>query len=58
MCGQEIFRVEDGRFVEVWHLEDLSATLSQLKLGPPPARMIRLLARRSARRYRREQRGN
>jgi hypothetical protein len=27
MSGQEIFRVRDGRFAEVWHLEDIGALL-------------------------------
>ncbi|MET0999529.1 MAG: ester cyclase [Marmoricola sp.] len=51
MTGQEIFRVEDGRFVEVWHLEDIGALMRSLELEPP-ALMLRLAARRSARRYR------
>jgi len=55
MTGQEIFRVADGRFVEVWHQEDLPGMLDQLGLRPPRA-MIRLAARRSARRYRRQPR--
>ena len=53
MTGQEIFRARDGRFVEVWHQEDLPGMLTQLGLQPP-GMMIRLAARRSARRYRRE----
>lgn len=55
MTGQEIFRVEDGKFVEVWHQEDVPGMLSDLALDPPPM-MMRLAARRSARKYRREQR--
>jgi len=51
MSGQEIFRVADGRFVEVWHLEDIGALMRSLELEPP-ALMMRLAARRSARRYR------
>ena len=52
MTGQEIFRVADGRFVEVWHLEDIGALMRALDLEPPRM-MRRLAARRSARRYRR-----
>lgn len=55
MTGQEIFRAVDGRFVEVWHQEDAPGMLSQLGLEPPPI-MMRLAARRSARRFRRERR--
>jgi predicted ester cyclase len=51
MSGQEIFRVADGRFAEVWHLEDIGALMRSLELEPP-AMMPRLAARRSARRYR------
>lgn len=51
MSGQEIFRVADGQFVEVWHLEDIGALMRSLELEPP-ALMLRLAARRSARRYR------
>jgi predicted ester cyclase len=54
MTGQEIFRAADGRFVEVWHQEDLPGMLTQLGLQPPPA-MIRFAARRSARQHRRTQ---
>ena len=52
MSGQEIFRAEDGRFVEVWHLEDVGALMRSLELEPP-AFALKLAARRSARRYRR-----
>lgn len=52
MSGQEIFRARGGRFVEVWHQEGVGAMLGQLELEPPPA-ILRLAARRSARRYRR-----
>ncbi len=55
MTGQEIFRAADGRFVEVWHQEDLPGLLTQLGLQPP-APMIRLAARRSAWQHRRAQR--
>jgi predicted ester cyclase len=55
MTGQEIFRVADGRFVEVWHQEDVPGMLARLGLEPPPV-MIRLAAKRSARKYRKEQR--
>jgi len=51
MTGQEIFRAADGRFVEVWHQEDVPGMLSQLGLEPSPL-MMRLAAKRSARRYR------
>ncbi|HUJ07175.1 MAG TPA: ester cyclase [Streptosporangiaceae bacterium] len=53
MTGQEIFLVRDGKFAEVWHQEDVPGMLAALGLEPPPA-MMRLAARRSARRYRRE----
>lgn len=52
MSGQEIFRARDGRFVEVWHLEDIGALMRGLELAPPPA-MMKLAAWRSGRRYRR-----
>jgi predicted ester cyclase len=55
MTGQEIFRVAGGRFAEVWHQEDVPGMLAQLGLEPPPV-MIRLAAKRSARRYRKERR--
>lgn len=55
MSGQEIFRARDGRFVEVWHLEDVSALMRGLELEPPRL-MLRLAAARSARRYRRASR--
>jgi predicted ester cyclase len=53
MTGQEIFRAAGGVFVEVWHQEDVGGMLTSLGLEPPPV-MMRLAARRSARRYRRE----
>ena len=46
------FRARDGRFVEVWHLEDVSALMRGLELEPPKL-MLRLAAARSARRYKR-----
>ena len=52
MSGQEIFRARQGLFTEVWHLEDVGALQRALDLEPPRA-MLRLAARRSARRYRR-----
>lgn len=55
MTGQEIFRVRDGKFVEVWHAEDIGSMLSQLGLDPPKA-MMRMAAKRSAKKYRKEQR--
>jgi predicted ester cyclase len=55
MTGQEIFRVGDGKFTEVWHQEDVPGMLTQLGLEPP-ALMLRLAAQRSARRYRKERR--
>jgi predicted ester cyclase len=51
MTGQEIFRAEGGIFVEVWHQEDVPGMLNQLGLEPPPF-VMRLAAKRSARRYR------
>jgi predicted ester cyclase len=53
MSGQEIFRARDGRFVEVWHQEDIGALMRSLELQPPPI-MLRLAAWVSARRYRRQ----
>ena len=53
MTGQEIFCVHDGRFVEVWHQEDEGGILNALGLEPPPL-MMRLAAKRSARKYRRQ----
>jgi predicted ester cyclase len=55
MTGQEIFRVVDGRFVEVWHAEDVGTLMRALDLEPPPV-MLRLAARRSAHKYRKAQR--
>ena len=52
MTGQEIFRARDGKLAEVWHQEDIPGMLRQIGLEPPPA-IMRLAARRSARRYRR-----
>jgi hypothetical protein len=54
MTGQEIFRARDGKLAEVWHQEDVPGMLRQLGLEPPPA-IMRLAARLSARRYRRQQ---
>jgi predicted ester cyclase len=51
MTGQEIYRAAAGRFVEVWHQEDVPAMLAGLGLQPPPA-VMRLSARMSALRYR------
>jgi len=53
MTGQEIFRARDGKVAEVWHQEDAPGMLRQLGLEPPPA-IMRLAARCSARRYRRQ----
>ena len=55
MTGQEIFRVRDGKFAEIWHQEDVGGMLNALGLEPPPF-MMRLAAKRSARQYRRHQR--
>ena len=55
MTGQEIFRVRDGVFAEVWHQEDVGAMLNALGLEPPPV-LMRLAAKRSARQYRRQRR--
>lgn len=52
MSGLATFRVRDGRFVEVWHVANVGSMLAQLELTPPKA-MLRMAARRSARRYRR-----
>jgi predicted ester cyclase len=57
MTGQEIFRAVEGRFVEVWHAEDIGTMMRALDLEPP--RMIlRMAAKRSARKYRKEQRSS
>ena len=53
MSGQEIFRARDGKFVEVWHQEDIGALMRGLELQPPPV-MLRIAAWVSARRYRRQ----
>jgi len=53
MTGQEIFHVQDGKFAEVWHQEDIGAMLTALGLQPPRV-VMRLAARRSARKYRRQ----
>jgi predicted ester cyclase len=53
MSGQEIFRVKEGMLAEVWHLQDIGAMLRSLELEPPRA-MLRLAARRSGRRYRKQ----
>jgi hypothetical protein len=52
---RKIFRATDGLFTEVWHLEDIGALQRALDLQPPKT-MVRLAARRSARRYRRDTR--
>jgi predicted ester cyclase len=51
MSGQEIFRARDGRFVEVWHQEDIGALMRSLDLEPPRP-ILRVAAWLSARRYR------
>jgi predicted ester cyclase len=53
MTGQEVFRAEGGKLTEIWHQEDVPGMLRQLGLEPPPA-IMRLAARRSARKYRRQ----
>ncbi len=55
MTGQEVFRAQDGLFVEVWHQEDLPGMLAQLGLQPPPM-LMRLAARHSAWRFKRGKR--
>ena len=55
MAGQEVFRAQDGLYVEVWHQEDLPGMLAQLGLQPAPM-LMRLAARHSAWRFRRGQR--
>jgi predicted ester cyclase len=52
MTGQEIFRVDDGRVREIWHVEDIGTMLDHLGLTPP-RRVMRLAAQMSARRFRR-----
>lgn len=44
MTGQKIYRAANGRFVEVWHQEDVPGMLAQLGLQPPVA-MLRLARR-------------
>jgi predicted ester cyclase len=53
MTGQEVFRSDGRQLVEVWHQEDIPSMLTQLGLQPPRA-MMKLAARQSAWRYRRE----
>jgi predicted ester cyclase len=53
MSGQEIFRAHAGRFVEVWHQEDIGALMRGLDLQPPTV-ILRVAAWVSARRYRRQ----
>ena len=53
MSGQEIFRAAGGKFVEVWHVEDTGSLMRGLELEPPPM-MLKLAARRSARRYKKQ----
>ncbi|HVS67142.1 MAG TPA: ester cyclase [Mycobacteriales bacterium] len=53
MGGQEIFKVRDGKLAEVWHVEEEGSMLTQLGLGPPPRPLIRMMAKRSAKQYRR-----
>jgi len=55
MSGQEIFRARDGKFVEIWHSEDVGALQRALDMEPPKA-MLKMAARRSARKYKRSQR--
>lgn len=57
MTGQEIFRTADGRFVEVWHQDDVPGILTRLGPEPPPV-MMRLAARWSARRHRKKRRAS
>jgi predicted ester cyclase len=57
MSGQEIFRAVDGRFVEVWHAEDVGAMMQALDLEPP-LMILRMAAKRSARKYKKEQRSS
>ncbi len=47
MTGQDVFRAQDGLFVEAWHQEDLPGMPAQLGLQPPPV-LMRLAARHSA----------
>jgi predicted ester cyclase len=56
MSGQEIFRARDGRFVEVWHAEDIGALQRTLDMPPPPKPLLALAAWSSARRYKKSQR--
>ena len=36
MNGQEIMRVASGKFVEMWHVEDVAGMLMQLGFAGPP----------------------
>ena len=51
MSGQEIFRAHDGKFVEVWHVEDVGAMMRDLELEPPKL-FLKLAAKGSALKYR------
>lgn len=53
MSGQEIFRVENGKFVELWHAEDIGAFQRAAELVPP-AFALKLAAKRSAKKYRKQ----
>lgn len=54
MSGQEIFRAKNGKFVEVWHAEDIGKFQRDAQLVPPPL-MLKLAAKGSARKYKRSQ---
>src|SRR4051812_18173153 len=54
MSGQEIFRARDGKLAEVWHAEDIGTMMRALDLEPP-AMILRLAARRSARKFKKQQ---
>ena len=36
MTGSEIFRIDNGKVVEMWHNEDVAGLLMQLSAVPPP----------------------
>lgn len=53
MSGQEIFRAKDGKFVEVWHSEDIGHLQRCLEMTPP-AFALKMAAKKSAKSYKKQ----